>query len=82
MLDVFRSNGWFQFGDFDLDPGDEMADRPPGSNCLFKGSVQPPSAFCGTCQFHQQVLGARLPDSLDCGTQFIRVNALLELAQD
>ena len=74
--------GWFQVGDLDLVPGVEMVDRPPGSNCLFKGSVQSPSAFCKAFQFHQQVLKACLSDFLDCGTQFVRVDALLELAQD
>ena len=59
-----------------------MADLPPGTNCFFKGSVPSPSVFCGTFQFYQQVLGARLPDFLDCGAQFVRVDALLELAQD
>ena len=55
-FDVFRFSSWIQVGDIDLDPGYKMTDCPPGSNCLFKGSVQSPSAFCGTFQFHYQVL--------------------------
>ena len=52
------------------------------SNCLFKRGVQPPSVLFRTFQLNQQVLGSRLPYSLDCGAQFIRVDALLEFAQD
>ena len=35
ILDVFRFDSGFQVGDLDLDPGDEMSNRPPGSNYLF-----------------------------------------------
>ena len=68
--------------------GSGSTDLPPFScalyriTTLFKGGVQPPLAFCGTFQFHRQVLGARLPDSSDCGAQFFRVDALLKFAQD
>ena len=36
ILDVFHFNGWFQFGDLNLDPEDKMVDRPPGSNTSLK----------------------------------------------
>ena len=52
ILDVSCFGSWIQVGDLNLDPGDEMTDRRPGSNFLFKGSFQSPSAFCGTFQFH------------------------------
>ena len=77
ILDVFRFDSGFQVVDLDLDSGDEMSDRSPGSNYFIKGSVQPSSAFCGTFQFHYQLLGARLPDSLYCGAQSFRVDSLL-----
>ena len=60
---------------------DEVDVLPSSHECT-KCGVQPPSAFCGTFQFHQQALGARLPNSLDCGAQFIRVDALFKFAQD
>ena len=47
----------------------------------FKGGVQPPFVFLRTFQFQQQVLESRLPNSLDCGAQFIRVDTLFEFAQ-
>ena len=39
LLDVSGFNAWVLVGNLNLDPEDEMTDRPPGSNCLFQGSV-------------------------------------------
>ena len=39
LLDVSGFNAWIQVGNLNLVPGDDMTDRPPGSNCLFEGSV-------------------------------------------
>ena len=74
----FCFNCSFQVGDLDLDPVEEMADRTPGSNHLFKRRVKPLSAFCEAFQYHQQILRARLPNSLDCNVQFVRVDALFK----
>ena len=55
IVDVFHSNGRFQVGDLNLHPADIMTDRPPGSDHLFKSSVDLLSTFRGTFQLNHKI---------------------------
>ena len=79
ILNILGFNARFYVCDLDLDPGDEVTDSSTNTNNLFQDGIQPSSAFFGTFQFYQQVFRTRLPNSMDCDTQFVRFGVLFEV---
>ena len=79
IFDILSFNAGFYDRDLDLDPGDEVMDSSTSTNNLFQGGIYPFSAFFGTFHFRQQVLRARLPNSMDCDAQFARFDVLFEV---
>ena len=79
IFDILGFNTGFYVRDLDLDPGVEVAGSPTSTNNLFQGGIQLPSAFFGTFYFHQEVLRARLPNSMDCDAQYVRFDVLTKV---
>ena len=81
LLDILGIRAGIYICNFHLDPGDELANRPTGTNNLFEGGIEPLSVILGIFELHQEILGTCLPNSLESYAQFLRFNRLLQVLQ-